>query len=83
MDLHQNLEGLRETVGAPTCDPPRNAIHSRSSLSIELGGRPVHEFEVLRNLLVNLLQGEQSPDPECTLQAFKDFVFLAPAVIPL
>jgi hypothetical protein len=78
------LESLRKVLGAPTCEePPIEAVHSKSSLSVEIGYRAIHSFPYLADPLIKLLQGTDSPHRTCSTQAFKDFVLLAPAVIPL
>lgn len=77
------LDLLRQELSAPTCEPPPRAVHSRSSLSVELGRRAAPTFPEIDRLLIPLLKGVTSPDYACPVQAFKDFVLLAPAVIPL
>jgi hypothetical protein len=80
---HSRLESLRLVLGAPTCKQPPRAVHSRSSLSVELGRRALTTFPDIEGFLIPLLKGGTSPDYACTIQTFRDFVLLAPAVIPL
>ena len=80
---HPQLDNLRIRLnlrGPYVGQPP---VYSKSSLSVEIGHYAVTGYSQMTSVLIPLLEGTKSPDRLCNVQAVRDFVLLAPAVIPL